>query len=501
MLRLLGSRKTLCNGLSRRDLLQVGGLGLFGFGLSNFLELKQAEASAHASLPHFGRAKSCILIYLFGSPAAHETWDPKPAAPQEIQGELKATSTALPGIVIGEGLSKVAKVLDRLTLVRTLNHNFPLHGVTYAVSGVPFVDAAIEADPRDTRLWPFIGSVVDYVHTQRAGASNIPSVPRNIALPWLFYSRCFFRPIGGPYASFLGAQYDPIWTDFPDEGTKIAPKVDDRQAAEYRDPYLAVDPKSRLTLSGAEAIQADVPSERFISRRTLLEQFDIRRRTLDDDKQLQAYSNYQQMAYSLLTSTKVRKALDVQRESDEMRAHYGMHLFGQSALAARRLVEAGSKFVTVFWDAYGYNTGGWDTHTYHYPRLKQMLLPGFDQTFSTLIRDLDQRGLLDETLILVLSEHGRAPKLLTNVAGGSGRDHWSRCYPAVLAGAGIARGRVVGRTDATGGDILSTPMSPKDVLATAFHLLGIDPDMTVKNAVGRPVGISGDGRVRPELLS
>lgn len=499
MLRLLGSRKTLCNGLSRRDLLQVGGLGLFGLGLSNFLELAEAQASAHAALPHFGRAKSCILIYLFGSPAAHETWDPKPNAPAEIQGELKAVSTSLPGVVIGEGLPKTAKVLDRLTVVRTLNHNFPLHGVTYAVSGVPFVDAGAEADPRDTRLWPFIGSVVDYVETQRAGEGSIPPVPRNIALPWLFYSRCFFRPIGGPYASFLGAQYDPVWTNFPDEGTTVAPKVDDRQTGEFKDPYLAVDPKSRLTLSGADAIQADVPSDRFVSRRTLLEQFDIRRRTLDDDKQLRAYSNYQQMAYSLLTSTKVRKALDVERETPEMRAGYGMHLFGQSALAARRLIEAGSKFATVFWDAYSYNTGGWDTHSYHYPRLKGMLLPGFDQTFSALIQDLEQRGLLDETLVLVLSEHGRAPKLMNNLPG-SGRDHWSRAYPAVLAGAGIARGKVVGRTDATGGDILSTPMSPKDVLATAFHLLGIDPEMTVKNAVGRPVGISGDGRVRSELL-
>ena len=500
MLRLLGTRKTLCNGLSRRDLLHVGGLGLFGLGLSNFLELTEARANTHGNFPHFGRAKSCILLYLFGSPAAHETWDPKPDAPQEIQGELKATRTALPGVLIGEMLPQVGKVLDRVTVVRTLNHAFPLHGVHYAVSGVPFVDGSIEADPRDTRLWPFIGSVLDYVQAQRA-TGNFPPVPRNIALPWLFYSRCFFRPIGGPYASFLGAQYDPVWTNFPDEGTTIAPKVDDRQTGEFRDPYLAVDPKSRLMLSGADAIQADVPPQRFTSRRTLLEQFDSTRRAADDDKHVKTYNNYQNMAYSLLTSTKVRKALDVERETAEMRNRYGMHLFGQSALAARRLVEAGSKFVTVFWDAYSYNTGGWDTHTYHYPRLKKMLLPGFDQTFSALITDLEARGLLDETLVLVLSEHGRAPKLLTNVAGGSGRDHWSRTYPAALAGAGIARGKVVGRTDRTGGDVLSTPVSPKDILATAFHLLGIDPDMTVNNAVGRPVGISGDGRVRPELLA
>ena len=499
MLRLLGSRKSLCNGMSRRDLLHVGGLGLFGVGLSNYLELAQAAPAAHHGLPNFGRAKSCILLYLFGSPPQHETWDPKPDAPVEIQGELKAIRSAIPGIQIGEGLPQVAKVLDRVTVVRTLNHQFPLHGVTYSVSGVPTVDPTIEADPRDPRLYPFIGSVVDYLAQQSSGGS-IPAVPRNMALPFLFYSRCNFRPIGGPYASFLGSQYNPVWTDFPDEGTKPSGKVDDRQAGIFNDPYEAIDPASKLMLSGAGEIPKDVPTDRFLTRRMLLDQFDHARRASDDHRSIKAYSTYQQMAYSLLTSTKVREALDVQREPADMRERYGMHLFGQSALAARRLVEAGSKFVTVFWDAYGYNTGGWDTHAYHYPRLKSLLLPGFDQTFSALILDLEARGLLDETLILVLSEHGRSPKILSNVPGG-GRDHWSRTYPAVLAGGGVPRGKVVGRTDSTAGDIISTPMSPKDILATAFHLLGIDPETMVTNQVNRPVGISGDGRVRPELLA
>jgi len=499
MLRLLGSRKELCSGVSRRDLLHVGGLGLFGVGLSNYFELAQTQAAAHGTHPHFGKAKSCILLYLFGSPAQHETWDPKPQAPEEIQGELKATHTALPGISIGEGLPKVAKVLDRVTLVRTLTHAFPLHGVTYAVSGVPTVDPSIEADPRDVRLWPFIGSVVDYMHQRRDGAF-MPPVPRNIAMPWVFYSRCNFRPIGGPYASFLGGQYDPVWTNFPDQGTKVSCKVDDRQEGLFRDPYEAIDPGSRLTLSGAGEIPKDVPPQRFESRRSLLAQFDEKRKAADGERSVKAYSTYQQMAYSLLTSAKVREALDVKRESAETREQYGMTLFGQSTLAARRLVEAGSKFVTVFWDAYGYNTGGWDTHSYHFPRLKSLLLPGFDQTFSALILDLERRGLLDETLVLVLSEHGRSPKILNNVPGG-GRDHWSRTYPAVLAGGGIARGKVVGRTDSSGGDIVSTPMSPKDILATAFHLLGIDPATTLHNHLNRPVGISGDGIVRPELLA
>jgi uncharacterized protein (DUF1501 family) len=176
-----------------------------------------------------------------------------------------------------------------------------------------------------------------------------------------------------------------------------------------------------------------------------------------------------------------------------------MTLFGQSLLAARRLIQAGGRFITVFWDAYGHFTGGWDTHYQHYPRLKEFLLPVFDQSFSALIADLESQGLLDETLVVCVSEHGRTPKISTNVTGG-GREHWSRVYSGLMAGGGAARGRVVGKSDAIAGDVAQTPISPKDVLATSFHLMGIDPHTTVQDQQNRPVPIAGTGVLQTELL-
>jgi len=176
-----------------------------------------------------------------------------------------------------------------------------------------------------------------------------------------------------------------------------------------------------------------------------------------------------------------------------------MTLFGQSLLAARRLLEAGGKLVTVFWDAYGHFAAGWDTHSNHYARLRQYLLPGFDESFPALVLDLEARGMLDDTLVLCLSEHGRTPQI-TNRPG-AGREHWSRVYSAVLAGGGMGRGQVVGSSDKIGGDVQSNPLSPKDILASAFHLLGIDPHTTVPDPLGRPVPIAGDGNVRHELFA
>lgn len=205
------------------------------------------------------------------------------------------------------------------------------------------------------------------------------------------------------------------------------------------------------------------------------------------------------MAYSLLTSGRLHAALDFAREPMPVREAYGMTLFGQSCLAGRRLIEAGAKFVTVFWDAYGLNAGSWDTHHNHFPRLKEHLLPVFDQTFSALILDLEQRGMLDQTLVLVLSEHGRTPQIDSKPAGGA-RHHWSRAYSQVYAGGGMGRGHLVGQTDRHSGDVEATPVSPKDVLATAFHLLGIDPETTFPDPEGRPLPLTGGGHLRRELL-
>jgi hypothetical protein len=496
MLRLAGSRKTLCDGFSRRDLLQIGGLGMFGLGLNDALHL-QALAHETAPRPAFGKAKACILLFLFGSPPQHETFDPKPDAPAEIQGELKAMATSVPGIQICERLPQVAKIMDRLTIVRSLNHPYPLHGVAYALSGIPDYNTNLEISPRAAAQRPFIGSIVDYLDERRAGGKPA-DVPRNVGLPWLFGSKGTVPNLSGPYAAFLGSAYDPVWTDYDGKGSKIVPKLTDGQTQEVRDPFAGVEPGGKFKF-GSD-LPADLSIERLGVRRSLLGQFDSLRAQLAENAQARTFEKHQETALSLLTSTKIRTALDMSQEPEAVRARYGETLFGQSSLVARRLVEAGSRFVTVFWDPFEPFGGSvWDTHANHFPRLKEYLLPVFDQANSALILDLEERGMLDETLVLCISEHGRTPQIDSKPKG-AGRHHWSRVYSAALAGGGIARGKVVGESDAKGGDVKDNPVSPKDVLATAFHLLGIDPATTIADRQGRPHRVAGEGELRTEFL-
>lgn len=241
---------------------------------------------------------------------------------------------------------------------------------------------------------------------------------------------------------------------------------------------------------------ADLTLDRMNTRKTLLDQMEDARRSRDGTD---TRDHFREMAYSLISSPAVRNALDVRRESAKSRENYGHFLFGQSCLAARRLVEAGSKFVTVFWDEFGLAGSGWDTHWEHYPRMRNELMPGFDRGFSGLISDLDQRGMLDETLVMVLSEHGRTPKL--NGAKGAGRDHWSQAYSVLLAGGGIARGKTIGKTDKIGGTVTDRPVSPKDLLATAYHLLGYDLETTLTDKTNRPVSIVPGGQVLRDVLA
>ena len=498
MLRILGSSREVCDGFTRRDLLQVGGLGMLGVGLTDWLRMRQAQAATAATSATFGRAKACILLYLFGAPPQHETFDPKPAAPAEIQGELKAIPTSLPGVEIGEGLPQIAKVLDRLTIVRSMTHPYPLHGVAYALSGMPTYTPAIEANPRASEHWPFIGSVVDYL-SERNAAGARSAMPRNIGLPWRFGSKSSLPTLAGPYAAFLGQAYDPVWSDFEGRGTKVVPRLTDGQTNDVFDPFAGVQPQGNFRLSDGGELPPDITPARLELRRSLLQQFDHARAGLDRSLQMRQFDAHSQMAFSLLSTNQVRQALDIHREPAGVRETYGMTLFGQACLAALRLVEAGTRFVSVFWDPFEPFGGScWDTHANHFPRLKQYLLPVLDQTYSALILDLEQRGLLDDTLVLCLSEHGRTPQIDSKPKG-AGRHHWSRVYSAALAGGGVARGKIVGRSDRLGGDVADTPVSPKDILATTLHLLGIDPHTTITDPLGRPVPVAGEGKFRAEL--
>jgi hypothetical protein len=497
MIQLLGNRKRLCDGMTRRDLLQVGGIGMWGLSLAT---APQSRAAAVPSIAQFGKAKRCILLYLFGAAPQHETFDPKPDAPAEIQGEMKAIATSLPGVQFGEGLPRTATIADRLAIVRSMTHPYPLHGVAYALSGLPVYTTDLETRPHDAQHWPYIGSMADYCWTRRAGRKS-DDVLQHVGLPWVLNSQVDdLGLIAGPYATFLGPRFDPVWTQFHGDGQRLAPKCRHEQPKEYKDPYAACARDSRFEFRGSGARSEELSDARFGLRRGLLRQFDAAQREMERSLAVRNLDAQKELATNILSSPSLREALDIQREEAALRERYGYTLFGQSCLAARRLIEAGSRFVTVFWDAYGtYFSGGWDTHQNHYPRLREYLLPGFDPAFSTLILDLEQRGLLDDTLVICTTEHGRTPQIDSKPAGAA-RHHWSRAYSTVLAGGGAARGAVIGRTDRQAGDVVDCPISPKDIQATALALLGISPDEEVYDRQKRPHRVAGDGQLRLELL-
>ncbi len=493
MLRVLGSSKRFCDGLTRRDLLQAGALAPLGLSFASWSQARSATAPSVAS--GFGKAKRCILLYLWGSPSQLETFDPKPDSPLEVRGEFRSIATALPGVRIGEILPRIGRLLDRVTVLRTLTHPYPIHGTAFAMTAAPTTDLETEGGARDPRHWPFVGSVVDYLAEQ--ADPKPPAVPRNFGLPFQLGSRRRVKP--GPFGGFLGTAYDTVWSDFQAKGTREvlrdsgAPDVPTKIIA---DPYLGILPTDRF-----ESVVPDdtITLDRLNGRASLLDQLDSARRTLDRQTSEVSFDRHHALARSVLTSGKLRSALDVQREPSKLRERYGMTLFGQSCIAARRLLEAGGTFVTVCWDEYGLVNTGWDTHVHLRSRLKNELGPGFDNAFASLLEDLDARGMLDDTAIVVMSEHGRTP-IIQKVPEG-GRDHWSRAYSALFAGAAFAKGRVVGRTDRIAGDVADTPFSPKDVVATLFHMLGIDPQAEIHDRFGRPYPIGGTGRVRTELLA
>jgi hypothetical protein len=422
----------------------------------------------------------------------------KPNAPVEIRGEFKPIRSSLPGLDVCELLPHAARVMDKVTVLRSLTHPYPIHGVAYALTGVGQIDIPMELNPRDGRHWPFIGSVVDFLAKQ--GEKKASAVPNNVALPFPFSSQRVGEVArAGPYAAFLGGAYNPVWTTFHGKATRNIVKTLQEQKIDVPEPYVGITPDGRFELATATDLPADLTLDRLDKRRSLVKQFDQARRDLERTDAGRGLDRFRDMAFNLIGSEKVRTALDVSREPLSLRESYGMTVFGQAALVARRLVEAGSRFVTVFWDEYGLAGSGWDTHWEHYPRMKDELMPGLDRALYGLLTDLDARGLLDETLVLCLSEHGRTPKL-ANVKGG-GRDHWSQAYSALLAGGGVARGKVIGKTDNIAGTVVERPLSPKDVLATTYHLLGIDPETTLTDRTGRPVPLVAEGRVIPEVLA
>ncbi|MEZ5941486.1 MAG: DUF1501 domain-containing protein [Planctomycetaceae bacterium] len=490
MFRVLGSPRKLCDGVSRREMMRIGGAAMGGLGLSTLLE---AQASAEpAAAETFGKAKNCIILFLYGSPSQLETFDMKPEAPLEIRGSMQPIPSALPGIPVCEHLPKIAQIMDRVTVVRSVNHPYPLHGVANAMTGTSAIDVAMELNPYDERHHPYFASCVEYIERQQRGGGPGEFI-QNVALPFPFSSKRSDQPFrAGPYAAFLGAGYNPIWTEFQGEGTVSIRK--ERANGEFwfegPEPYLGCTRDSHFRLAAANQLPG-MTLDRFDRRRSLMRQFELNRPHLEEGLAGKSLGQFQEMAFSILSNPEVGKALDVREEPDPIRDRYGMSLFGQSCLAARRLVEAGTRVVSVFWDEYGLAGDAWDTHFDHFPRMIDQLCPGLDDGLSGLVLDLEERGMLDETLVVLISEHGRTPKI--NSAAGGGRDHWSQAYSVLFAGGGVAKGRIVGSTDAIAGEVVSRPVSPKALLATMYHLLGINPHTTLPDRAGRQIPLVPDG--------
>jgi hypothetical protein len=476
-----------CDGISRRQLLQAGGAGLLGLSLPRVLA---AEELRPPRLPNPGgrqrkrRARSVIFLFLFGGPSQLETFDLKPEAPSSIRGPFKPIRSRTPGLLISERLPRLAAISDKYCVIRTMTHDFNDHsgGAHYIQTGhrwqVP-VGGGFNPTPND---WPSIGSVVEYAAQRRSGGRN-GDLPAYVVMPntlgRLQEAGQYLRP--GEHAGWLGQAYNPLTTS-----------IEKRNLVD--NPYWRDCTDEELTFQvGGLAAQKEVRLDRLQRRRSLLQQFDQARRALEHDPAIESYDRFQRRALGLVCSERTRRALDIRAEPAALRDRYGRHLFGQSCLMARRLVEAGVRFVTVHYDACdGYS---WDSHT-HSDDVRDHLLPTTDQAAAALLQDLDERGLLAETLVVMMGEMGRTPQANPRW----GRGHWSTLFPALLAGAGVRGGVCHGASDGEAAYPTENPVRPEDLAATLYQALGLDPEMEVVNREGRPVRLIDGGRPIPALF-
>jgi len=441
--------------ISRRSLLRVGGLGMLGLNMPGLLR------AAEQGEPLPARAKRVIFLFQWGGPSHLDTFDMKPDAPAEIRGPLRPISSVVPGLPVCEHFPEMAKRMDRVTLIRSMTHTMKNHNSAgyYALTGhAPPSDDQRLRDSLD--LWPGYGSVVD------ALAPSQGEMPTYISYP---YTIADGSVTPGQHASFLGKRHDPFFF------------ADDPNAANFRLPELT--------------LPSDLHLDRIARRRELQRLIDQQVNVLDRSAEARGFDDYYEKAIAMLTTDKVRAAFDLESEPASVRDRYGRTTYGQSCLLARRLVEADVKFVTVYFSrsigGRRVNDGGWDTHGFDDTRMYKIVdkyqHPITDQTLPTLLDDLEQRGLLDETLVVWMGEFGRTPKINKNVS----RDHWPQCYTALLAGGGVKGGFVHGASDANGMYPDKDPVRPDDLAATIYTLLGIDPSTEVYDRGNRPLVIAG----------
>jgi uncharacterized protein (DUF1501 family) len=455
--------------LNRREWLRVGGLGALGLSLPMLLNPKARAAAAAGSGQGgtFGRAKSCIILFLSGGPPQHETFDPKPDAPQEIRGTFGAIPTNVPGLHFSELLPRTARIADKMSIIRSMTTENNSHSTSghFMLTGYMHPSKAenVPAGPTD---WPSIASVAGALRpSERSPLSSV-------ALPERIYNTGNIT-WPGQDGGFMGAAWHPM--------------------------MMKCDPTAESVRIEGLSLAEGMSSVRLSDRHTLLQQMDASFHSGIKSAAVAEVDHMHQKAFDLLHAESSRRAFEIERESAAMRDAYGRTKFGQSTLLARRLVEAGVRLVQVNWSREkNEDTGSplWDTHSNNGRRTRDVLCPAFDQTFSTLVADLSARGLLDETLVVVMGEFGRSPK----INKGGGRDHWGSVFSVALAGAGVGGGHIIGASDAIGGMPKERPVRPPDLAATIFHLLGIEANAEFIDPMGRPRRVTDEGVALKELV-
>lgn len=454
----MSRRSTACRDFerahsTRRTALKFGALGLSGLTLPQLLRAEDIGEKRKAT------AKSCILLFQFGGPSHLETFDPKPQAPAEIRGEFGVIATRNPQLSICEHLPKLAAVADQFALVRGVHHDRGSHnpGAYYSLTGRKPLSDLVTANAAATDF-PCPGAVIDYL---RRDAHVTPTA---VSLPTMIADGPFRTP--GEFAGFLGKLHDPL--------------------------FIAQDPNSPKFSVEQLALPDGVSVERLRNRREIFSRLAATARLGERIAAVRDMDAYQQRAFDLLTAPATQQALAIGEESVETRDRYGRNQYGQSVLMARRLIEAGVRFVTVYYSA---GIGGWDTHKQNFKTLKESRLPQTDLAVSALLEDLASRGLLDETLVLWTGDFGRTPKVNKD----AGRDHWPPCQTVLMAGGGVRGGVLVGSSDRIGAYPLTEPHQPDDVMATVYHSLGFDPDTIIHDQLNRPMPIA-DGSPIAALL-
>jgi len=449
---------------SRRHLLKVGGLGMLGLTLPKLLQAEGTQ-NVKGAIRNFpkARAKSVIFLYQFGGPSHLDMFDMKPDAPEAIRGPYKPIASKADGIQVSEKMPRVAQIMDKVTLVRSVHHTMKNHNSAsyYALTGhePPSDDQRL----RDSlELFPAYGSIVDRL------APVSGEMPTFVAYPHVIADGSVTP---GQNASFLGKAHDPL--------------------------FIAQDPNSSNFSLPELSLPANLSIERLEARRELQKLIDTQSHLLDHSAAAKGLDDYYTRALAMLNSSCLRNAFNLAAEPSKVRDGYGRTTYGQGCLLARRLVEGGAKVVTVYFSenigGQSTESGGWDTHGFNntrmFPIIEKYHLPMTEQTLPTLLNDLEERGLLDTTLVVWMGEFGRTPRINGNVS----RDHWPDCYTALLAGGGVKRGFVYGESDKTGSYPAKDPVRPDDLAATIYYLLGIDPHTEIHNSVNRPVLIS-DGK-------